>query len=111
MVELKGKPSLAEVDAREPGKVQLISIKLVDGFDEDPQQMYTLIEEGEDIERDPWLMAEGLMRSMEDDWPDHYWAIVGNWRAHYLRWRRFQRRMGPLREDDWSPESYLATFE
>lgn len=32
-----GKPSLADVDGTELGKVQLMSIKLVEGFGESPE--------------------------------------------------------------------------
>lgn len=108
-MELKGKPKLADVDGTVPGKVQLLSVRLVDGLTEDPKLMATYIEEAED-RPNPWLFAEGLKRGLEDDWPEHHWAIVGNWRARYLLWVHRQKGMGFLSEEDWSPQAYLDVF-
>ena len=110
-MEPNGKPSLKDVDGTEPGKVQLMSIKLVDGSDSEAGQMRSYSEEG-DAEVDPWTLAEGLKRSVEGDWPEHYWAIVGNWRAHYLKWARTMKTMGvDFGEDALSPQEYLDTFK
>lgn len=106
-MEPKNKPTLADVDGSVPGKVQLVAIKLVDGFGEDPKMTHTYFEEDGNSDRDPWLMAEGLKRGIEDDWPEHHWAIVGNWRARYLKWVRYQKALGFLPEDAWSPAAYL----
>jgi hypothetical protein len=105
----RGKPTLADVDGTTLGKVQLVSLKLVEGFGESPELMHTYFEEGAG-RVDPWLQAEGLKRGIEDDWPEHYWAIVGNWRAMYLAWVRRMRGLGFLSEEDWSPSAYLETF-
>lgn len=108
---MKGKPTLVDVDGRELGKVQLVSIKLVEGFDDETQQHYAYFEE-EPGKDDPYLRAEGLKLSIEDDWPEHYWAIIGNWRARYLQWvRTLQQRMPFLGEEAWTPEAYIATFK
>lgn len=101
------RPTLKDIDGTVLGKVQLMSIKLVDDFDEDPEQMHTFIEEGMHDE-DPWTFAMGLMRGIEKDWPGHEWAIVGNWRARYLRWAHTMRSWITAPH---TPEDYLATFD
>lgn len=101
------RPTLADIDGTVKGKAVLMSIKLVDEFDEDPEQMHTLITEGE-YDEDPWTFAMGLMRGIEKDWPDHEWAIVGNWRARYLRWAH---TMPSYVTGPHTPEEYLATFD
>lgn len=105
-----GKPRLADIDGRVPGKVVLVSVKLQDELDVrkgDFQHAY--FEEGED-KADPYLRAEGLKLSLEDDWPQHEWAVVGNWRARYLQWARRQQELGFLPEEAWSPQAYLDLF-
>lgn len=73
--------------------------------------MHNYFEEAEG-KSDPWSMAVGLKRSIEGDWPDHHWAIVGNWRARYLRWVTQMKEMGlNFSESDLSPEEYLETFK
>lgn len=99
------KPTLADVDGTVPGRAVLMSIKVVDTLDEDPEQMHTDLVETEG-QPDPWTWALGLMRSMEDDWPVHEWAIVGNWRARYLRWKVMMPIPG-----EHSPEEYVALWE
>lgn len=106
MMEPKDKPSLADVNGTALGKVQLLSIKLVDEIDGGPQMMHMYFEEADD-RPDPWRSAEGLKRSIEGDWPDHHWAIVGNWRARYLAWMQRQKGLGFLSEEDWSPQAYV----
>jgi hypothetical protein len=101
------RPRLADIDGTVKGRVQLMSIKLVDEL-EDPEQMHTPITEG-DHDEDPWTFAMGLMRGIEMDWPDHEWAIVGNWRARYLRWATTLVQWLP--DADTSPVAYLATFD
>lgn len=44
----RGKPTLADVDGTAPGRVQLVSIKLVDPWESDPQVRHEYIEEAED---------------------------------------------------------------
>lgn len=103
----KRNPRLADIDGRVPGKVVLVSVVLQDELDPrkgDFQHAY--FEEGED-KADPYLRAEGLKLSLENDWPDHEWVIVGNHRAQYLRWVRLQKGMGFLSEEAWSPQAYL----
>jgi hypothetical protein len=100
------RPTLADVDGTVKGKVQLMSVKLVDGLSHDTEHMCTYIEEGE-YDEDPWTFAMGLMRGIEKDWPDHEWAIVGNWRARYLRWAATMPAFLP---GPHTPEAYLATF-
>jgi hypothetical protein len=105
---MKSKPTLKDVDGRVPGRVQLVSIRL---DEDDPKQMCTFFEE-ESGKRDPYLRAEGLMRSLEDDWPEHEWAMIGNWRARYLLWAWNMENMGlDFGEDALSPQAYLDTFE
>lgn len=98
------KPTLADVDGTVPGRAMLLCIRL----DEDrPDQMYNLFEETPDAPADPWTFAEGLMRSIEGDFPEHEWAIVGNWRAKYLRWELQMKRTIP---GEFTPQEYLETF-
>jgi hypothetical protein len=97
------KPTLADVDGTVKGKVQLMSIRLREN---NPEQYATYIEEGM-YDDDPWTFAVGLMRGIEMDWPDHEWAIVGNWRARYLRWAATMPSFLP---GPHTPEAYLATF-
>lgn len=104
----KGRPALADIDGTVPGKAMLMSIKLVDSLDgEDPEQMHTFFEEKEG-DPDPWTFALGLKAGIEDDWPDHEWAIVANWRARYLRWAYTMPAFLP---GPHTPEEYLATFD
>jgi hypothetical protein len=100
-------PTLADIDGRVPGRVQLVSIALREEVTpKDGSFMHSYFEE-EEGQADPYLRAEGLMRSIEDDWPDSEWAIIGNWRARYLRWVRLQKGMGFLPEESWSPQAFL----
>lgn len=99
------KPTLADVDGTVPGKAMLMSVRL----DEDnPGQMCTIFEEGPDDPVDPWTRAEGLMRGIEADWPEHEWAIVGNWRAKYLRWAHTMPAFLP---GPHTPQEYLEAFK
>lgn len=99
------RPTLADVDGTVPGKAMLMSVKL----DEDePGQMCTIFVEEPDAPADPWTWAEGLMRGIEDDWPDHEWAIVGNWRARYLRWAYTMQSVIP---GEHTPDEYVAMFK
>lgn len=102
------KPTLADVDGSVKGRAVLMSIKVGDTLDEDPEQMHTDLVEDEKHD-DPWGWALILMRSMEDDWPDHEWAIVGNWRARYLRW--VQQMLTVIPGGGHTPEQYLESFE
>lgn len=101
------RPTLKDIDGTVPGKVQLMSVKLVDDMFDEPELMATPIYEG-DHDKDPWTFAMGLMRGIEQDWPDHEWAIVGNWRARYLRWAHTMPSFLP---GPHTPEDYLATFD
>lgn len=109
-MELTGTPTLADVDGREPGKVQLLAAPLVEDMPKRGGMTHAYFEE-EEGKRDPWLRAEGLKLSLEGDWPEHHWAIVGNWRARYLKWRRVQQGMGFLPEEAWSPEAYVDLYK
>lgn len=109
-MEPKGKPTLTDVDGTVLGRVQLMSIRLVDPYDGTPQMMHEYIEEADD-RPNPWAFAEGLKRGIEADWPDHHWAIVGNWRARYLMWVQRQKETGFLSEEDWSPQAYVDCFK
>lgn len=101
------KPILRDIDGTVPGKVQLVCIRLAEELPRRDDYMHTYFEEKLGDERDPWLRAEGLYESLKKDWPEHEWAIVGNWRARYLVWRRHQQSMGFLSEKDWTPQAYL----
>jgi hypothetical protein len=105
-VQPKGKPTLADVDGTIPGKVQLLAVLLEEDLPNRGGLMNTYVEEA-DGQPNPWLFAEGLKRGIERDWPDHQWAIVGNWRAHYLMWVQRQKDLGFLSEEDWSPQAYV----
>lgn len=103
-----GKPTLADVDGREPGRAFLLSIKTGDPFKESPDQMYECFEEADGDKYDPIRTAEGLKLSIEGDFPNRHWAIVGNHRAHYLAWRRRMDEMGlGFSEERLSPQAYL----
>ena len=104
----KGKPTLADVDGTEPGKVMLVAVRLVPTREQEPVPMYRYFEEGPD-DMNPWATAEGVLESIEEAWPKEiHWAIVGNWRARYLAWNWGQR--GFIPKDALSPEAYLKHY-
>lgn len=102
----KGKPRLADVDGRVPGKVQLLAVLLEEELPRRDGLMNMYFEETSE-RPNPWRAAEGLKRSIEGDFPEHHWEIVGNWRARYLLWVERQKELGFLSEEDWSPQAYL----
>ncbi len=55
--------------------------------------------ESENVERDPLLRAELLMRSCQDDFPNRLWTLTGNGRAKQLATRRRMLAMGFTPED------------
>lgn len=99
------KPTLADIDGTVPGRAVLMSARtdsdnsepMAETRDEQPGDTY-----------DPWTTLEGLQRSIEADFPDRGWAIVGNWRARYLRWAHTMQFIIP---GDHTPQDYLETFE
>jgi hypothetical protein len=104
----EGRPLLKDVDGTVKGAVMLMSIRVVDPFTDDPQQLHEYIAEG-DHDEDPWTFALGFREGIKKDWPGHEWAIVGNWRARYLRWAHTMA--WTLGEGTYSPEEYIETFE
>lgn len=105
-MEPKDKPTLADVDGTVPGKVQLIAVKLQENLPGRGDFLHEYFEEASE-RPNPWRSAEGLKRSIEGDWPEHHWEIVGNWRARYLAWVERQKGLGFLSEEDWSPQAYV----
>lgn len=102
------KPRLKDIDGTEPGKVQLVSITLAEELPKRDGFMHSYFEEGPDDKYDPWLMAEGLHESIKKDFPEHHFAIVGNWRARYLAWNRRMEEIG-ISEENRTPQAYLGT--
>jgi hypothetical protein len=101
-------PTLEAIDGRVLGRVMLMSIRIVDPAYEEPEPLYEDITEG-DHDEDPWTFALGLQRGIERDFPDREWAIVGNWRARYLRWVHQMNLMpGP---GEYPPQEYLALWK
>lgn len=98
-------PELKDVDGTTMGRASLIAINLEDAYNDSGNAlMRNDFDEGDDA--DPMQACERLRESIEGDWPEHIFTIVGNERANYLRWARLMKECG-IESEELTPQEYL----
>ncbi|MEW9530672.1 hypothetical protein [Microbispora sp. NPDC049125] len=101
----KKKITLEDVDGTVPGRAALVSMDLANPGGRNGGPMYHDFVEGEGSDHDPILRAQALQESIEDDWPNHTYAVLYNARAQYLATARQMREIG---FENYTPQEYLA---